>query len=306
MLSRAVKAWDRFWFGPQNLIRLACVRVLLTGTMFHLYLLRTWNLNYFTDEWVIPRSGALEIVDEFLRPAWVWFFWPDSATGLFHGLYVVALLLLFLGLGGRILALFAWALHMGFLGRNYGVLFGVDVICGVFLFYLAWSDSCARLSILNVFRPTKVLKTDSDMLSSAMMRLMQFQICIIYAYTGFEKLKGSSWWEGTALWSVLANPQMVNMDWSFLRNFPLLIVLGSFLSILFEVYFPAAMMSARWRKPWLLMGVVFHFSIGLIMGLMHFSLVMISTYFLFIEAERLEKGLGTLQRRLLTLIHRTP
>ena len=296
MLNKFLKAWDQFWFAPQKLVKLACVRIVLVGTMFHLYFQRSWNITYFTDQWFVPRSQALSMMDEVLRPQWGWFFWPDSSALLFHGLFILFLFLLLLGVGGRVVVILAWALHMGFLQRNAGVVFGADVISAVFLFYLAFSDSCARLSVLNLLRKTKPLRMDSDILSSVMMRLMQFQICIIYAYTGFEKLKGGSWWEGTALWTVLANPQMVKMDWSFLRNVPLVIAVGSFVSIIFEIYFPAAMLNRKWRKPWLTLGVFFHVTIGLTMGLMHFSLFMISTYFLFLEPEMIERSLGIIKK----------
>jgi hypothetical protein len=131
-----------------------------------------------------------------------------------------------------------------------------------------------------------------------MMRMMQFQLCIIYAYTGFEKLKGASWWDGTALWSVLANPQMVNHDWTFLRHVPLVIAIGSFSSVIFEIYFPAAMMQSQLRRIWLAVGILFHLAIGFLMGLMHFSLVMISVYFLFMQPELLERLLTHLKQRL--------
>jgi hypothetical protein len=298
MLNKLLKAWDHFWFSPRKLVNLALMRILLIGTMLHLYFLRSWNIDYFTDKWFMPRSLALETMDEFTRPLWGWFFWPDSMAGGIHALYVLMLLLLFFGVGGRVLAALTWVLHMGFLYRNYGAMFGADVIAGVFLFYLAFTDSCARLSILNFFKGKKPLRMESDVLTSAMMRMMQFQICIIYAYTGFEKLKGLSWWDGTALWSVLANPQMVNMDWSFLRHVPLVIAVGSFTSIIFEVYFPAAMLNPKGRKYWLVIGVLFHLSIGLIMGLMHFSLVMISTYFLFLAPEFLEGLVSGLKKKL--------
>lgn len=299
MLNRVLKAWDHFWFAPQKLINIALLRIVLVGTMLHLYFLRSWNIDYFTDKSFMPRALALESIDQFMRPSFAWFFWPDSIAGPVHALYVVLLLLLFLGIGGRVVALAAWVLHMGFLDRNYAAMFGADVIAGVFLFYLAFADSCARLSVLNLFKKSKPVRLESDFLTSAMMRMMQFQICIIYAYTGFEKLKGMSWWDGTALWSVLANPQMVDHDWTFLRHVPIVIAIGSFVSILFEIYFPAAMLNVKFRKYWLILGVGFHVSIGLLMGLMHFSLVMISTYFLFVSSETLERAVTAVKVRLM-------
>lgn len=298
MLSKFLKAWDHFWFAPRKLINLALLRLLLVGTMLHLYFLRSWNISYFTDFSFMPRSLALESIEQFMRPSFAWFFWPDSMAGSFHALYVFLLLLLFLGVGGRAVALAAWVLHMGFLDRNYAAMFGADVIAGVFLFYLAFTDSCARLSVLNLFKKSKPVRVESDFVTSVMMRMMQFQICIIYAYTGFEKLKGASWWDGTALWSVIANPQMVDHDWTFLRHIPIVIAIGSFTSIIFEIYFPAAMLNPKARNYWLMLGVFFHMSIGFVMGLMHFSLVMISTYFLFISPKTLERAVTSVKTRL--------
>ena len=287
MLNRALSAWDKFWFGPQQLLNLACMRVVVTVTMLHLYFLRSWNLEYFTADGIMPRELAISSLEEIYRPLWGWFFWPDSLVPWMHGFFIFALLLLVFGIGGRILMMITWVLHIGFIYRNYGVLFGADLMASIFLFYLSFSKACARLSILNLWRNKPVLLF-SDPLTSAMMRMIQFQICIIYAFTGFEKLKGMSWWDGTALWSVFANPQMVFYDYGFLRHVPLVIALGSFVSILFEIYFPAAMLNPKAKNSWLIFGVFFHLTIGLSMGLMHFSLLMISTYFLFIETKYLE------------------
>jgi hypothetical protein len=297
MLNKALKSWNEFWFAPRDLLNIACMRVVLAGTMLHLYFLRSWNLDYYTDNGMMPRSLALPSVEELYRPLWGWFFWPDSWVPWMHSGYVVLLLLLFLGIGGRVVALAAWALHMGFLYRNYGALFGADVIAGLMLFYVALTDSCARLSVLNLIRKNRPVRAQSDWLTSAVIRIIQFQICIIYTYTGFEKLKGSTWWDGTALWSVLVNPQMVNLDFSFLRHVPLVIAAGSFSAMLFEIYFAAAMLNPKLRRPWLIAGVLFHLSIGFLMGLMHFSLAMMSTYFLFIGAQPLEKVLKQVQKR---------
>ncbi|MBC7370540.1 MAG: HTTM domain-containing protein [Bdellovibrionaceae bacterium] len=295
MLNKMISTWDQFWFGPKQLLNLAFMRVLVTITMLHLYFLRSWNLDYFMADGIMPRDLALSSLDEIYRPLWGWFFWPDVLTPWVHGFFVFALLLLVLGIGGRVLMMIAWMIHAGFIYRNFGILFGADIMASVFLFYLSFSNACARLSVLNLWRKRPVLVT-SDALSSVMMRMIQFQICIIYAYTGFEKLKGMSWWDGTALWSVFANPQMVYLDYGFLRHVPLVIAVGSFVSILFEIYFPAAMLNRKLKNPWLIVGVLFHLSIGLSMGLMHFSLFMLSTYFLFIETKYLELFVARVQR----------
>jgi hypothetical protein len=205
-----------------------------------------------------------------------------------HAILVVGLLLLTMGIGGRILMVITWVLTMGFMQRNYAQNFGADVIAALMMFYMLFTNSCARLSVLNLIGKRADFKK-SGMLTSMMIRMMQFQICVIYGYTGWEKLKGGSWWDGTALWSVMANPQMTTMDFSFLRYAPWMIPIVAYLTIIFEVYFPVMVAWPKTRYLWLILGVFFHAGIGLFMGLGPFALVMMSTYFLFINPLILEQ-----------------
>jgi hypothetical protein len=205
-----------------------------------------------------------------------------------HSLLVIFLLLLVLGVGGRILMMITWVLTMGFMQRNYSAIFGADVIAALFMFYMMFTNSCERLSVLNFFKK-KTKFQESDFISSLMIRMMQVQISVIYGYTGWEKLKGGSWWDGTALWSVMANPQMTNFDFSFLRSVPWFIPIVAYLTIIFEVYFPVMVAWNKTRYIWLILGVFFHAGIGLFMGLGPFATAMMSTYFLFINPLILEQ-----------------
>ncbi|RYZ68323.1 MAG: hypothetical protein EOP09_09640, partial [Proteobacteria bacterium] len=120
MLNKWLSSWDRFWFGPQKLLNLAFMRIVVTGTMLHLYFLRSWNLDYFTADGIMPRDLAISSLEEIYRPLWGWFVWPDTMVPLVHGLFVFSLLLLFLGIGGRVLMFLTWVVHIGFIYRNYG------------------------------------------------------------------------------------------------------------------------------------------------------------------------------------------
>lgn len=288
MIKKIAAQWDEFWFAPRDLLGLAFMRVVLCGTLFYLYVIRMVNIEYYTDASWVPRSRALDIMGELYRPYFLWSFWPDSMMGPMHLLLVVLLGLLTLGIGGRWIMWIAWILDIGFIQRNYAVNFGADIIACLFLFYMSFTQSCERLSVLNLLRKKKnFLK--ADVLSSMMMRMMQVQISVLYAYTGWEKLKGMSWWDGTALWSVMANPQMTTMNFDFLRHIPWIIPIMAYATIIFEIYFPVMVAWQKTRYFWLLVGVLFHSGIALFMGLGPFALTMMSTYFLFLNPAHLEE-----------------
>lgn len=291
-------AWCDFWFTYDNPLALALLRIQLAAVLLWMYAHRhLYNLMDFGPSALIPRDWALRALPEDMRPPFGWFFWPDDLAAGVHGLFLGLLLLILLGVGARWVAWLAWIIHLGFIQRNYSILFGADVISSVFLFYLAFVRSDERLSIMNWKGRRPPPERPPEMVSSMFARLLQVQLVTIYAYTGFEKLRGASWWDGTALWTVLGNPQMVAFDLDFVRNVPLLIAATTFLTIVFEIYWGAAVAHPKTRKLWLWAGVAFHVGIGLLMSLWTFSLVMLAVYWLFIPRASLESCWDRLRSR---------
>ncbi len=301
-ISDAWNGWKNFWFSPVPLLNLAVFRIILCADFFFMYLDRQKDLNLFlSDQGILPKELALKALPEFYRPLVVLSFWPDSWLGVVHGLFLLCLALFALGIGGRVVGILCSFFQIAFIQRNYGVAFGADQVGGIFLMYLALTNCCERLSVWNwikekFFASKGSFKTESsDVLTSMFYRMVQVHLCVIYVYTGFEKLKGASWWDGTALWSVLANPQMVIADLTWTKNLPLLIVFISFTTILFEVYFPALVANKRTRKYVLMAGVCFHAGIGITMALYTFAIVMLAPYVLFIKKETVQSVLDRLQ-----------
>jgi hypothetical protein len=97
-----------------------------------------------------------------------------------------------------------------------------------------------------------------------------------------------SWWRGDALWAVFGNGQIVSWDLSFVAPYPILLVLATFSTLLWEVYFPVLVWT-RLKHATLLFGVALHSGIGLLMNLKCFALSMLAPYALFLSENTLEK-----------------
>jgi len=271
-----------FLFPNEAHSQLGLFRIILCGTLFYIACWRQLNIEQLGAGALIPRDMALSVVPDFYRPAVQWFFWPDAMVTYVHLGLILLLALATLGYSNRFFLLLTWIIHQGVLNRNYAINFGADSIGGLFLFYLSFTNACEFYSLKGKKKPF------ADDLTSVVYRLIQIQICVIYAYTGFEKLKGNTWWDGTALWTVFANPQFSEFDLKFMSHVPWFFPLGTFLTVVFEIYFAALVWNPASRKYGLLAGVIFHLGIGLLLGLMPFSLVMISTYLLFLKKEELD------------------
>lgn len=234
----------------------------------------------------MPANLASQFMPPFYQPFIYWFPSTNGAVLIVTVAYLSLLLILALGLVGRQLMWLAWLLHLSLIQRNYSVIYGADVVATFWLLYLSLIDSHRYFSVWSWWhrrkkdvRGTKELK--SDLLSSVGMRLIQMQLCIIYAFTGWEKLKGSEWWEGTAIWQVLGNQFLASVDLSFLVHVPLVVVISTWGTLIFEIYFCVAIWIKKLRPIWLGIGILLHAGIALVMGLYFFSMVMVSAYLLF-------------------------
>jgi hypothetical protein len=176
---------------------------------------------------------------------------------------------------------------MVFLNRNLAVQFGVDTIGTFFLLYLCFAESGARYSLDAWLRPRERRQTT---LSHVAWRLMQLQVCVIYGYSGMEKLKGVRWWDGSALWDVLSAGNLQRWDMSFVAHAPLVIATVVYLVLLWEVYFPVLVWVPRTRLPVLFFGVLMHVGIFVFMNLPSFGFLMISLYVLFLTEDEIARG----------------
>lgn len=286
---------------PDSLYSLGLMRVLVSGALLGLYIWRQLEVNfYFTDkDSIIQRSQASQLFGEFYRTPFSFFIWHESLIPLVHFILILCLLLLFLGIGNRLLTFATWFICLGFFQRNLYVAYGADMVGSLWLFYLSWTQHNVRWSILNYFKPDRIAKIKPDLLTTAGYRMIQLQICVVYGYTGMQKLKGMSWWDGTSLWTVLGSSQMAIFDFRWLTQFPIVIAVLVFATLVFEIYFPILVWIPKLRKPILFFGFLFHSGIAISMGIWSFSTIMISSYMLFLTG--IEDQISLVKEKILVL-----
>jgi hypothetical protein len=276
----AWRGWSRFWFESVTLSQLRLFRSLLGLLLFAIYLTRGPDLELlFSDQGLLPAALVREVMPGGHRPSLLLWFPGTAFVWGAHVALLASLLALGLGLLPRAAALVAFVLHVSFLHRDMAAAYGADQIATFFLLYLCLAAAAPHPGSL------------SAALRSAGYRLCQIQVCVVYGYSGLAKLKGVHWWRGEALWDVLANAQLARYDFSWMAAFPLLIVGATYLTLLFEIYFPVLVWIPRLRYAVLGIGVALHIGMALALDIAFFAALMIASYALFLEdadAERLE------------------
>jgi hypothetical protein len=287
----ALSSWNWFWFDSRSdssLVPLAAFRLLFCSVMLFCYFTRGLDLDFFYSADGIMPYWHLANVDFFrYHPTFLTDSWGLGALHALHALFLLLLLFQAAGLFTRYSAIGVYILHMAFTNRNMSVMFGVDMIATFFLLYLCFADTNGRFS-LDAIRG-KGAKRQSAM-SHIALRLMQLQVCIVYAYSGLEKLKGTRWWDGSALWDVLSIGNMQRWDLSFVSHFPVLLAAGVYVVLAWEIYFPVLVWLRKFRLPMLFFGAFMHVGIFLFMNLPSFGFMMITLYLLFLTKEEILQG----------------
>lgn len=298
--------WNLFWFSPTDLYNVSLFRCLLGCTMLVMYAIRAANFEFFfTSQGVMPVSMALEAMPPGYQTVLPFFASTDLGIQWQGALHLILIALFTLGVFGRSLTWLLFAVNLGLCQRNISIVYGADLFSSFWLFYLSFIDHNRHFSILNVlFKRTRAEKASlkstrgfssdvvssdlvsSDLVSSMAIRLIQIQLCISYAYTGIEKLKGMQWWEGSAVWYVVGMDDLVPFDLAFLKHVPSLVALLSMATVIFEVYFIFAVWNKKLVKPWLIVGFTFHLFTAIFMDLKFFFLVMTLSYLLFLPSLR--------------------
>ncbi len=280
--SKAVWAsWEQFWFEADAATPVRAFRRAFGALLFVFYSIRTLDLELFYGEsGIMPVEVLRSVLD--IEGRYSLLFWLKSSAMLWalHGLFLVSLLALALGVRTRVAVWLAFLLHVTFLNRNLVVSYGFDQISTFFLFALCFSTP-----------------KGNSIFDSVALRLIQIQVCIIYAYSGVEKLRGPSWWDGEAVWLALANPQVARADFSSVAQYPTLIAWMTWSSVLWEVYFPALVWFKRLRLPVLAFGVMMHLGIGLTLRIPFFGFLMIVSYLAFLTPGELRRANNALRQR---------
>lgn len=283
-----IRGWDWFWFRSRNADdqwALALFRIAFVGTMLFFYFTRAFDVSLFYGELgLLPRGYARTM--EFSKYHFTPLFYVHNLS-LIHGLHTLFLAVLacqMVGFFTRTMSALAYVLHLFFIFRNPTIMFGVDMIGTFFFLYLVFADSGAVLSV-DAWRAARAGKPQRahGWLSHIAFRLMQVQLCVIYAFAGLEKLKGTRWWDGSAIWDIFSMGSMQRWDFSFVAHVPVVIAIATYVVLFWEIYFPVLVWHPVWKRYFLWGGLFMHIGIGLFMSLPAFAFLMVSIYALFLE-----------------------
>ncbi|UUN27844.1 HTTM domain-containing protein [Streptomyces sp. FIT100] len=269
------------------------------GLMYYVSQYRERNY-LFGPDGVLPHEEFRDQLTGFslyvLSSSDVWF------QLVFH-VGLVAALAVTLGVGGRPGLACHWVLLWSLYQRQPALLDGGDNLAYVVLPFLLLTHCYARFAL-----PVGLAKRFARRLPGHVravsvpfhnlgVLMIAAQICLVYVVSGLYKVMGEEWQDGTALFYVMRVPEFELPGWSHLvYENDLLVVLGTYGTVAFLVYFPLGVLVPALR-PWAAaMSIGFHVSIAFFMGLTGFALTMIACDLVFLSGA-LDRAVAWLRAR---------
>jgi hypothetical protein len=287
-----VRAWDRFWFTPDEPHTLALIRILGGAMLFYTHLVWTLGLDDFLGPHAWLTRDTVRLMNQTPEGGvyvWSYLALTDSPAALWtlHLAALVVLAMLTLGLFTRITSILAFVITLSYCHRLTGSLFGLDQVNAFVATYLMLG-SCGAVWSLDRWRAVRRGETappPPSVGTNIAVRLLQVHMCVIYLFGGISKMRGPAWWDGSALWFGFANLEYQSLDMTWTVHAPWLLALLTHLTVFWETFYCFLVWPRLTRPICLAMAVAVHLGIALCLGMITFGLAMIIANLAFVPAE---------------------
>lgn len=225
------QGWEDFWLAPADPRPLAAIRVIVGLTV----LLYLWSFSGDLARWLGPAGLLSQPAAELItggiddRPQYRFSVLslagsPAELTAIHVGCLLIAAAFT-IGLATRVSAALTLAVVLSYAHRTAGVGSLLDAVLPMFLLYLVIAPAGAFLSIDRLLQVPAWLRGGSGpgLAARIALRLMQVHFAALVFVMGAAKLYGDAWWDGEAMWFLMAQTHSRPLDLTFLREHPLLL-----------------------------------------------------------------------------------
>ena len=290
------RGWDRFWFAPAEPHTLALLRIFGGAMLLYTHAVWTLDLEAFLGQNSLLNAYTAALLNQ--EPggrnyAWSYLYWVNSPA-LLWTLHLAALVVFFLltvGLFSRAMAILACLITLSYCHRLTGTLFGLDQINAFIAMYLCLGSCGAAFSVDHWLARHR--KSDGGQEASPApavgtniaVRLLQLHMCVIYLFGGIGKMRGATWWDGSALWFAFASLEYQSIDMTWTVRHRWLLALLTHLTVFWETFYCFLVWPKLTRPVCLVLAVLVHGGIGMCLGMQTFGLAMIIANLAFLSPE---------------------
>ena len=286
--KKIVRAWDKFFFEERPTEGLALFRIIWMGLIFGYFLIDLGNVTDFYGPHAVVSLETVRQEFPFLHANIFHLFRPSyEVVYLILGVYGISLLFSIAGLFTRASLIVAFICMTSLHQRNIWLLSSSELLMRTITLLLIVSPCGHSLSLdsfLGRFFVSFKQKTTWPVWA---LRLIQIQVSVIYLWTFWHKLKGETWIDGTAVYYATRLEHLTNSSIPWVLDSTFILSLLTWSTLFVEFSLGALVWVKAFRKPVIIMGIIFHLGIEYVMSIPFFELFMISLLVNFFTPEEL-------------------
>lgn len=280
----AVSGWNRFWFEPVETSTLAVYRIAVATVIL------CWTLALAPSLYAFYSPGGILPGYPDYEGSLAWglleYFPSSAAVTLFYFLLLLGSICLLAGAATRLSAAVVFVCVVSFGHRNPWVLNSGDLLIQLLAFYLLLAPSGEALSVDRWLKPRTAF-WEFPRRAIWPLRLIQVQVSILYIAAVWDKVRGVTWNDGTAVSYAMRIGDLNRFPVpGFISDSPLIANLMTFGTLAIELSIGILVWN-RVLRPWvLLLGVTLHLGIDYSVRVGFFSWAVLVAYVAFIPPER--------------------
>jgi hypothetical protein len=305
LLERFGSAWTAFWFTPSDPICLSALRIGVGLIALWWYWGFFANLNdWFGTGGLFPPEMLQNSRDSDGTYAWsiLELASTPEVLKLIYGLGFVALLGMIAGIFTRVFTIASLIFVLSFVQASRAMARPVDDILAMLMFYLCIAPSGACFSLDACWRARREgsaglaeMSPSGQLYTTATLatRMLQVHLAIIYATMAIRQLQFEAWWQGSAVWWMMARSESRLVDFTPLSRMGIAFVyIVNFLThfiVVYEIAFATLIWNRAVRPFLLVLGVFVWLGIMLVNGSPTFCLLMLLANLAFVPTETLRR-----------------
>ena len=239
---------------------------------------------YFSDQGVVPNDALAPVLPD-ARWSLIHLTGDPTIVRIMHVALLASITAVLFGFGTTISAGVMFVLLVSFRHRNPLIENSGDQIVTIAAFWMVFLDAGRTWSIDAALRRRRGGSSERPFRGTFALRMLQIQLCVVYAAATIHKLTLDQWIDGTRMFNVLA----IERDWSlpmvWLMDHPMLYRPLTWATLVFEGAYPLLVWWRRTRGVMITLAIVFHAAIGVLLMFPFFSLVMIAMQTCFVTPQ---------------------
>lgn len=267
--------WNRIFFDKKPAEGIAIFRILLGLLALFTFFQDTLRLEDFWGPY------AIQSVETGLKnyhfPTLNIFQYFKLTYSILYSLIAVqflSLICLILGFKTRFFSILAFVLLVSFQQRNINMLSSADLLLRIMFFIMMFAPIANVLSLDSLLAKKKGKPLPKDV-SPWAHRLIQIQIAVVYISTIIAKSKGETWLDGSAVYYSTRLIDLTRFPVPFLLDWKWFLTLSTWLTLLIELSLGTLIFIKEFKKPLIVLGIIFHLGIEYMMTIPTFEILMI-------------------------------